>query len=116
MKNYLQVRNREGRVFTFSEIIPRKELLDLEQLEPMKDKIVKYRVEIKKIEEYEYDEQDHTWVDKDTGKEVAYGGDNAVKNYFNTGRKLNRTDENTIFEQTLDEIDLNAIIKSINNL
>ena len=77
-----------------------------------------YKITIEKITKTEYPERNYKNVDKETGKEVFYSDDgyeSSVKETFETGKILIKTDTETVYTQTSEkEIDIKKVIDSFN--
>lgn len=71
-----------------------------------------FKIEILEIKEWTEDEVSYEKV-SDKGNELDHG---PTYGYIPTGRTKNRRDEITTFRQTVDKLDLHAVIKAINGI
>lgn len=79
---------------------------------------MKYKITIESKNTTEYPETDYDYVNKTTGEKCEYSDRDAIKNYFKTGKMLERTDTLDVYTQILSEedIDIEAIIKAVNKI
>lgn len=77
---------------------------------------MKYKIIVDSIVETEYPETDTRYVNTTTQEPCEYGDKGAVRQIYQTGKKLRRSDIDTVYEQTVDDINLENIIKAVNNI
>lgn len=78
-----------------------------------------YKITVEKITITEYPEKKEIFYDNVTKKsynsQYDFQGDDYKRSYTETGKKLIRKDEETVFEQTLEDLNIGQLAVFINS-
>ena len=76
-----------------------------------------YKISVQKITDIVYDEYENRYFNKKTGAEERYNykdEEEQVTKKMLTGKKLQRTEQETIFEQKLEDLDIKKLATFLN--